>query len=563
MKDIRLINNLIHFLLFSSLLATNVQSQGKELIGIIENRFVILDSLTGRASELFDIQNLEMEVTIDDLAFHETNQTFYGIKNISNSPKLVSISKDGVYQEIGPLLLDTDQIELAEAVAYNTVSDKLYMSVSLNGGVNNGDFFSESIVEVNTSNATCVLITEINTSHINPDIDAMTFNENTLYLIDGAPPSANFLTIYSLEFSGLTSVSNPTTIYHNSYLPIRDILARNSNIYFVENRNLRKFNLNNSTIQTIGTTHESTEFNGNLIRGLSELELCQAPIVDLGDDAEFCIGEQLVLDPSVPQSSYEWHDGSSTQTFTVTQSGIYWVDVENPCGVTRDSIEVIFNIPPEIELGEDIVTCQNSVILDASFPNSSFEWQDGSTNSNFMAVNSGTYWVDIENSCGIFRDSLEILFVPFPVVDLGDDLIECSGELIVLDASSPNSTYLWQDGSTERTLLVRESGTYWVQAKTLCGMTLDSIKVLLPDLTNPFIPNAFSPNSDGYNDYFRIDSEFDGASLAIYERTGIKVFGSINYENDWDGGNMPSGIYYYLIIDICGNYYKGWVQILR
>lgn len=73
------------------------------------------------------------------------------------------------------------------------------------------------------------------------------------------------------------------------------------------------------------------------------------------------------------------------------------------------------------------------------------------------------------------------------------------------------------------------------------------------------IPEGLSPNGDGLNDQFVIESlvRYPGSRLAIYTRAGQMVFRSNDYQNDWDGhvsvnGNrkgplVPQGIYYYTL----------------
>jgi hypothetical protein len=48
-------------------------------------------------------------------------------------------------------------------------------------------------------------------------------------------------------------------------------------------------------------------------------------------------------------------------------------------------------------------------------------------------------------------------------VDLGNDTSICAPNLIILDAGSGFSNYLWQNGSTNQTQVVFAPGTYWVQ----------------------------------------------------------------------------------------------------
>jgi gliding motility-associated-like protein len=68
-----------------------------------------------------------------------------------------------------------------------------------------------------------------------------------------------------------------------------------------------------------------------------------------------------------------------------------------------------------------------------------------------------------------------------------------------------------------------------------------------------FVPNAFSPNSDGVNDVWSITDlmPLPNCTVNIYNRYGIRVFYSVGYQRAWDGSKngepLPSGTYYYII----------------
>ncbi len=67
------------------------------------------------------------------------------------------------------------------------------------------------------------------------------------------------------------------------------------------------------------------------------------PIVDLGNDTSIMIGEELILDAGEGFLSYLWNDFSTGQTLTVTETGVYWVQVTNTEGCSAsDIIEVDF-----------------------------------------------------------------------------------------------------------------------------------------------------------------------------------------------------------------------------
>ena len=149
-----------------------------------------------------------------------------------------------------------------------------------------------------------------------------------------------------------------------------------------------------------------------------------------------------------------------------------------------------------------------------------------------------------------------------PLVDLGDDRSICNNASLILDASHPGSTYKWQDGSTQPMFEVTQSGTYSVEVENICGTRRDTVNVIFRAFGDMMIPNVFTPNGDDMNDYFEIDEKLIGSKLSVFERWGKMVFRNDNYQNDWDGDSLSSGIYYYLITDACGGTYKGWVSIL-
>jgi gliding motility-associated-like protein len=70
------------------------------------------------------------------------------------------------------------------------------------------------------------------------------------------------------------------------------------------------------------------------------------------------------------------------------------------------------------------------------------------------------------------------------------------------------------------------------------------------------IPNVFTPNSDGANDYWDVPDlkKYISNEVVIFDRWGKKVFEANNYSNQWDGGRLGDGVYYYILK--CEGYWK-------
>ncbi|MBE0639657.1 MAG: PKD domain-containing protein, partial [Bacteroidales bacterium] len=94
------------------------------------------------------------------------------------------------------------------------------------------------------------------------------------------------------------------------------------------------------------------------------VEIFPAPDIDLGADTLICGNSPIVLGPGYSFESYLWQDGSTDSTYTVTESGLYWLEVTNEFGCTgRDSINVTIVPTPVVWLGNDTTLCIGETLL--------------------------------------------------------------------------------------------------------------------------------------------------------------------------------------------------------
>ncbi len=78
------------------------------------------------------------------------------------------------------------------------------------------------------------------------------------------------------------------------------------------------------------------------------------------------------------------------------------------------------------------------------------------------------------------------------------------------------------------------------------------------------IYNTFTPNSNDVNSTFYVDNIalYPDNEVYIFNRWGARVYYRRAYNNDWDGGGLPSGTYFY-VVRVEGDEYKGYVFIAR
>ncbi len=80
----------------------------------------------------------------------------------------------------------------------------------------------------------------------------------------------------------------------------------------------------------------------SVITDTIEVNFTQKPIVHLGNDTTICVNDTLSLELSLDDVTYLWSDFSFDNFCLVTKPGIYWVEVNNSCGMVTDEIVVQF-----------------------------------------------------------------------------------------------------------------------------------------------------------------------------------------------------------------------------
>ncbi len=234
------------------------------------------------------------------------------------------------------------------------------------------------------------------------------------------------------------------------------------------------------TISTSGTYAVTVTDDCASVQDEVAITFTESPSIELGEDQLLCPDETIQLNVALNNAAYEWQDGSTNSNFTVTQSGIYAVTVTTNCGEISDEVQVDYESPLSLNLGQDRTLCEGETIfLEASQPNATYEWQDGSTLPTLEVVSEGQYAVTVSNACETVSDEITINLIANFELELGEDVVMCEGETVDLIVTLENVDIQWQDNSKSPIYTVQETGDYWVIATNDCFQHKDSVAVTL------------------------------------------------------------------------------------
>jgi len=132
------------------------------------------------------------------------------------------------------------------------------------------------------------------------------------------------------------NIGNDTTLCINSLLVLTAADPSIQSYKWQDNSTQATFTVNHAGIYHVAVTGINDCINNDTIIILPK----SLPDVNLGKDTFLCGSQKIVLDPHLTNVNLLWQDGSSGQTFIVTDPGVYHVTATNTCGSTTDQIIV-------------------------------------------------------------------------------------------------------------------------------------------------------------------------------------------------------------------------------
>lgn len=441
----------------------------------------------------------------------------------------------------------------------------------------------------------------------------------------GCPGPAFSYTVTLNAQPALPVTNSNTPICLGSTVQLRTPVVSNATYLWTGPNNysstLQNPDIDNATLADTGTYHLYVTVNScTSAAGTTHVMIDDAPKADAGPNQLICVTATSV------QLAGKITGGTTTGIWTPSGSG-YFLPSSNvlnakyipsdedkavgsvilmlksqstdDCSPSISNMTITFGPSPGVSVGGDKGVC----IEDASVPltgkiliagGGKWSSSSGGTFSPSDTVSNATYIPTATDKqsgsvkltltandaglCYIPSDTMLVKFIPPPTVNAGGIRYVLRGHTITLDpvVSEDSVTYLWSpniginDIHAKNPVITGDIDRYYTLQVTDsrgCVSYSQTQIIVSPEL---IVPNAFTPNGDGINDYWDIKGlvAYTSATVDIFNRYGTKLFHSVGYPNPWDGKyngqQLPVGTYYYIInTNVNSQVLSGSLTIIR
>lgn len=310
------------------------------------------------------------------------------------------------------------------------------------------------------------------------------------------------------------------------------------------------------------------------------------PLADAGENQLICSTQKVVIGPTSPNQNfqYQWSSNSGLSQNDIAnplaypeKSTIYELKITDTNGCSSiDSVSVLLDAKTEIDLGNTYEICKGDSIALGGNPIASgsllrynYDW---SPSENSTLTESGnlivypekttTYHVIISTGpCIIDTSFVEVIVHELPEINAGDDFTVGNMEWFQLEASgavkyewAPTQFLDFSTISNPRGQLSNAENFIVKGTDSNRCVGMDTVEVSVENKL--FIPNIFTPNGDGINDFFTLRGfGIDEINFKIISSSGQVVFSLSEPEDlgksDWDGRyqdrELPEGFYSWVI----------------
>ena len=301
--------------------------------------------------------------------------------------------------------------------------------------------------------------------------------------------------------------------------------------------------------------------------------------------------EVVFLNRSFGGEEFEWDFGDGSDLsyqqdslfHIYEESGIYTVTLkafdENTClkvDIAQKNIDVR---RPDFVVPEDRAICQfdNTQLIAGGAV--SFLWSPAEDLDNpeirdpIASPDTTTmYYIEmVDGNLCTHYDSVLVTVLPDISTDfLVNKIYDCHShpKVELLNLSVNSNTYEWSfgDGQTSSDDSIihtyEKPGKYTVRLNASNEGECQKSKEEEINIADVYVPNIITPNGDNKNDVFQVitDARVD---LKIFNRWGKVLYKEPDYQDNWNGKDVPAGTYFYEIQLEDNASCKGWLQVLK
>jgi len=263
-----------------------------------------------------------------------------------------------------------------------------------------------------------------------------------------------------------------TSLCKNEKLLLKDTVKNISSYRWSTNETNSTITISDSGLFWLEITNQNCKSRDSIL-----VKLKNGKVPSLGKDTFLCDGIDILLDAKYNGVKYLWSTAETTKTIRIHKAGKYWLQItDNGCTLT-DTINITLDNMLKPKLGKDTLACEGSNIdLNGYTVNSkSYNWNTKSTSNTEKVNKSGFYILTISDYKCTLSDTIQVLFIPFPLVNLGRDTGFCGNVNLTLDAGNPGINKIWNTNATTQSIPALSHGLYWAQANNQGCITRDTI----------------------------------------------------------------------------------------
>jgi gliding motility-associated-like protein len=282
------------------------------------------------------------------------------------------------------------------------------------------------------------------------------------------------------------------------------------------------------------------------------------PVTQFITPTTICQNTSTTLTASTTAGIINWYDSATSSvplstgnTFTTPNLSVtttyYFEALNNNCTSIRTPITVQVSTAPNVQ-DEVVGICENTgVTIHAGISNATYLWSTGATTQTIIIWDAGTYTVEITNSFGC-SSTKTITATLYPLPRFDTVLVE-NDQITIVPLNTGDFEYSI-DGVTyfsSPQFTITEGGLYTAYIREIhdCGYRSKDFVVVS-------IPNYFTPNNDGTNDFWSVKGSqyYPKATTVIFDRHGQLITTLRQNNLLWDGTfhneKLPSTDYWFV-----------------